>query len=219
MTTAMALSGLLLAGSASAADAAANLLPKTLAGIALGMSEADFHKARPAAERFEIFGEPEVKGDDPNPWYTEPLKGDPFFDLTSYTFIAHRLCAVSLSALGQGEPFRIKQAKVLQGAVRKWGSGFERLWQLPGSRGPKQAPAKQPALLWKLDSFRVLAKFSDDRKSPKGRGDLSLAVMDLRCLPANVKQEMFSTLVPASDAGAAAAFKILEAQVEPPLFE
>jgi len=205
-------------GAGSAAEAPVQPpLPKTLAGLALGMSEADFRKARPAAKRFEIFDESEVK-DDPNPWYTEPLQGDPFFDLASYTFGGHRLCAVALSALGRGEPFRLKQAKVLQGSVQKWGGGYERVWQMSRGRKPKSAPVKTPALLWKLGSYRILAKFSDARATD-AQGEVNLAIMDLRCLPARVKQGLFNSLVPANGAAAQAPFKILEAQVEPPLFE
>jgi hypothetical protein len=208
------------AGACHAADAPAKaLLPKAMASLSLGMSEADFRKVRPAAERFEIFGEPEVKGDDPNPWYTEPLKGDPFFELATYTFGGHRLCAVALSAVGQGEAFRQRQARVLQGGVRKWGSRYERLWQVSAGRGAGAKLVRRPALLWKLDSYRVLAKFSAGGAAPNGREEINVAILDPRCLPANVRQDLFNTLVPANDPGADAAFKVLDAPVEPPLLE
>jgi hypothetical protein len=222
--TIAALACLALASSLSAASPAGappkGLLPKDLAGIALGMTEADFQKARPAAQRFEIFGEPEVKGHDPNPWYTETLKDDPFFDLATYTFGGDRLCAVALSALGEGEPFRLKQARVLQGGVRKWGSGYERLWQVSKGRGANPGLVRRPALLWKLDGYRVLATFSArSTTAPQGRGDLSVSIMNPGCLPPSVEQGLLKALAPANDPGAAAAFKILEAQVGPPLFE
>jgi hypothetical protein len=204
-------------GMAAWAADAPRPLPKSLAGVSLGMPEADFRKARPAAELFQLLGEPEVKGNDPNPWYTEALKGDPFFDLASYTFVNHRLCAVALSTLGRGEPFRQKQARVLQGGVRKWGSGYERLWQVSKGRGANPALVRRPAMLWKTGGYEVLATFSAGAE--QGKGDLGVSIMDPSCLPEEIRQNVFKTLVPAKDAGAAKAFKILEAQVEPPLFE
>ncbi|HEX3125693.1 MAG TPA: hypothetical protein VH394_00025 [Thermoanaerobaculia bacterium] len=207
-----------MAAAARAGGQKANPLamPSLLRSLQIGMTEVELHKARPGAERFELLGEPAVKGDDPDPLYTEIIES-PFFETVSYLFCERRLCAVTLAAVGEGEAFSHRQAKIAQGAMRKWGDRPERLLSLGANQEREIRQRKRGALLWKEGSFRVLFTFAPVSKAEPG--DAALTVMDLDRLPEDLQASFLQSLtavVPGQDQGL---FAPLEIQVVPPLFE
>jgi hypothetical protein len=205
---------------------AARPMPSFLAGVRLGMSLDELRRLRPGAQRFEIFGEPEVRGDDPNPLYLEELRSSPFFDTASYAFCARKLCSVTLSSMGRGELFADREAKVLQGSLRKWGSDAERLLSVGDKVAGMDVPRfRAPALLWKLDSLRVLLTFSPFPEPPAGHRQaaaspgLSLSIFDPAPLRSVLRQDPFKSLVSAPPAEEQRLFALLNRQVQPPLFD
>jgi hypothetical protein len=192
-------------------------MPSLLRGVRIGMSEEELRKVRPGAERFEIFGEPEVQGDDPNPLDTETLSGTPFFDSASYLFCDRRLCAVTLAAVGAGEAFAQRQARIAQGALKKWGDRPERLMSLGAGLEKGMGEHKRGALLWKEGPFRILLTFAPATKS--GPGDAALTIMNLEELPENLRGTFFQSLIGVVPGQDQRLFAPLEMQVAPPLFE
>jgi hypothetical protein len=213
---ALDLMALMGAAVACAQEAGQASMPSLLRGVRLGMSEAELHKVRPAAQRFEIFGEPEVK-DDPNPLYMEELSGSPFFDSVSYVFCDRKLCAVTLAAVGEGEAFEQRQARIAQGAVKKWGDRPERLLSLGVGLEPGTGQQKRGALLWKEGPERVLLTFAPASKA--GPGEAALAILDPEKLPEELKASFFQSLTAAGPGQDQRLFAPLERQVAPPLFE
>lgn len=192
-------------------------MPALLRGVRIGMSEDDLHKARPGAARFEIFDEPEVQGDDPNPLDMEILSGSLFFDTVSYLFCDRKLCAVTLAAVGEGEAFTQRQAKIAQGALKKWGDRPERLLSLGAGLEKGIGERKRAALLWKEGPFRILLTFAPATKA--GLGDAALTIMDMERLPENLREIFFQSLTGVVSGQDQRLFAPLEVQVAPPLFE
>jgi hypothetical protein len=192
-------------------------MPSLLRGVRIGLVEDELRKVRPGAERFELLGEPAVQGDDPDPLYTEILSGSPFFDTVSYLFCNHKLCAVTLATVGEGKAFAQQQAKIAQGALKKWGSRPERLLSLGASQEREIEQRKRGALLWKEGAYRVLLTFAPASKA--GPADAALTIMDLERLPEELRATFFQSLtavVPGQDQHL---FSLLEMQVASPLFE
>jgi hypothetical protein len=203
-------------------------MPSMLKGVRLGMSVEELRRSRPSVELFEIFGEPEVQGNDPNPLYFEQLAKSPFFDTASYAFCALKLCKVTLSATGQGEPFADREARILQGAMQKWGSSPEHLLSVGDKVAGVQVPRyKVPALLWRPDSLRILLAFSspppaEGRQGPSAVQQppgIALSIFDPERLRQALRQDPYSSLVPVPPAEDARLFALLDRQVEPPLFD
>ena len=192
-------------------------MPSFLRGVRIGMSEDDLRKVRPGAARFEIFHEPEVQGDDPNPLDMEILSGSLFFDTVSYLFCDRKLCAVTLASVGEGEAFAQRQAKVAQGALKKWGDMPERLLSLGVGLEKGIGERKRAALLWKEGPFRILLTFTPATKA--GPGDTALTIMDLERLPENLRAIFFQSLIAVVPGQDQRLFAPLEMQVAPPLFE
>jgi hypothetical protein len=190
-------------------------MPSILRGVRIGMSEDELRKLRPGAERFEFLGEPEVPGDDPNALDMEILSRSQFFDTISYLFCDRKLCAVSLAAVGEGEAFAQRQAKIAQGALEKWGNRPERLLSLEAGRGIGER--KRGALLWKAGSFRILLTVSPASKT--GLRDAALAIMDLERMPEELQAKFFQSLTAVIPGQDQQLFAPLEMQVAPPLFE
>jgi hypothetical protein len=221
---------LLSSATARCADrekSSASAMPSMLPGVRLGMSEEELRRLRPAAERFEIFGEPEVQGD-PNPLYTEKLARSSFFDTVSYAFCDRRLCNVTFAAAGRGEPFAVREGRILHGAMRKWGDDPERLLSVGDRIAGVEVPRyKYPALLWRLDGVRVLLTFSPFPAAETGPGQtaprqppaISLSIFEPARLREDLRQGLFKSLVPVPPADDARLFALLDQQVEPPLFE
>jgi hypothetical protein len=196
-------------------------MPSMLKGVRLGMSVEELRRSRPAVELFEIFGEPEVQGDDPNPLYYEQLANSPFFDTVAYAFCALKLCNVSLSATGQGEPFADREARILQGSMRRWGSDPEHLLSVSDEIAGVQIPRyKVPALLWRLDSLRILLTFSPQGPTaPRQPPGIALSIFDPERLRQVLRQDPYNSLIPVPPAEDARLFALLDRQVEPPLFD
>jgi len=200
--------------------------PSALAGIHLGMTEKELLQVRPAAHRFELLGEPEVRGDDPNPLYQEEAVGAPYFDLAAYVFRGGRLNAVTLAATGSGEAFAACQARMIQGALRKWGASPERLLSLTAGTGGGNADSvdlaarQRGALLWQQGALRVVLTFApEDAVAGRARlGEIGLVLADIATLSADLKASLFNSLVPAPSKEAHL-FDLLERRAEAPLFE
>ncbi|MES1243887.1 MAG: hypothetical protein ABUT39_19955 [Acidobacteriota bacterium] len=214
ITVAMVLAAM---GIAHGEETSPMAMPSLLRGVRIGMAEDELHKVRPGAERFELLGEPAVQGDDPNPLYTEVFSGSPFFDTASYLFCDRKLCAVTLASVGEGKAFAELQAKIAQGALKKWGAKPERLLSLGVSQEREIEQRKRGALLWKEGTFRVLLTFALASKA--GPADAALTIMDLKLLPEELRTTFFQSLtaiVPGQDQHL---FSPLEMQVASPLFE
>jgi hypothetical protein len=213
--------------------AASDPMPAMLRGVRLGMAEQEFRAARPSAETFVILDEPESARNDPNPLYVESFSGSPFFDSAMYLFCERRLCAVTLSAVGRGEGFADRQARVLQGALRKWGSQPERLLNLRAQgfdpaehmtlESSKVEPRKRGVLLWKTGGIDVLVTFAPLERPP-GRarvrpGEIGVTLTDPQLLSVDLRRNFFDALVPAQSEHDANLFALLDREAEPPLFE
>jgi len=211
----------------------ADPFPSMLRGLRIGMSEQELLAARPEAEKFEILEERESEKNDPNPLYMEGFSGSPFFDTAMYSFCERKLCLVTLSAVGRGDGFAGRQAKVLQGALRKWGPNPEHLLSLREAALDPAAqmslehsqvePRKRGVLLWTVGRLRVLAVFAPQEARQAGRrgrlGEIGVTITDPQLLSKEQRQIFFESLAPVRSASDAELFDLLNRQAEPPLFE
>jgi len=207
----------------------ADPMPTMLRGLRIGMSEQELRTARPAAEKFVFLEERESEKKDPNPLYVESFSGSLFFDTGMYLFCQHKLCEVSLTAIGSGDRFADRQAKVLQGALRKWGQNPERFLNLgAGSLDPagqmslehsKVEPRKRGALLWTLGSLKVAATFAPDEGKRERPAELGVTIAAPQLLPKDQHRIFFESLAPVRSASDARLFALLERRAEPPLFD
>lgn len=213
--------------------AAPDPMPSMLRGVSMGMAEQEFRVARSSAEKFVIFDEPESARNEPNPLYVESFSKSPFFDSAMYLFCERRLCAVTLSAVGRGEGFADRQARVLQGSLRKWGDRPERLLNLRAQgfdpaeqmtlESSKVEPRKRAVLLWKTGGIDVVVTFAPLEQA-KGRvrarpGEIGVTLIDPRLLSEDLRRTFFDSLAPAQPEHDTGLFDLLDREAKPPLFE
>lgn len=140
-------------------------IPKNLENIFIGMSEDQFRASRKNAERFEIFGETgKNKNDESLDLYIEFTADAPFFKYVNYILVKGKLCAVKLSEVGKNEEFKTIRARILQGAIRKWGGNYQKIVNNIQHNEFIQKGMIQnhlvPSLLWKVNEIEIVLSYS-----------------------------------------------------------
>lgn len=206
-------------------------MPKVLAGVYIGISHAQLTAVRPSVEKFELLGEQEQN--DALQLFDETIHDAPFSWYVSYGLVNGKLCMVRLSDDGQRQSFDSRRAKVLQGAIRKWGNDYRRLvYREPiGQRGQGIGSSAGPlaALQWRRGDMEILLVYSATLKAQTpsartNRGDerakqLGISIFTKQCLPDSVRKEMLAGLGPARGHDRREMFRDLKRKADPPLFE
>lgn len=227
---------MVMLGSIGAASQATNEMPRAFSKLRLGMSESEVRELRPDAAAFDIFGEPEQTTEDAPSLLIEFLNDDPFFDTVDFTFVQDRLCIVKWARIKQGSDFSAMRSRVLQGAIRKWGDGFERIvqpWQLPESNEDDEAPPSKssdplPGIRWSADGTDILVSYTpSEGASPDKAGNavpvalpdlIQLSIFQRSCLGAML-EKIDRRIEVAGDDLPQDFFRDLKAQASGVLFE
>lgn len=212
-----------LAGAAPGLIAEPPSMPAGFEGVRLGMSAEDLAEARAAAAPFDVFGEPETATADRIEVYMEPELTSDFFQQATYTFARERLCAAQFLTSGPAADRTPLRARVLQGAVRKWGEDYARISyrqpEVPGVEAEVSDRPPGPGLHWSFEGAEVLLRFSarsEDEARPAA-SYLSLTIFDRECLPAPFRQWL-EGISPVARKVGDEWFGELETEVSPPLF-
>lgn len=203
-------------------------LPKALTGLELGSPADRLTALRPKAHALDLLGEPEKKGR--VNLLIEDLPDEPLLRQAQYTLVDGRLCAVRLLARGQSAEPLEQRARVVQGALAKWGASPERYRFVDAALAPEAAKAGKAlppsgALLWTRGEDHALLRFGGRRsaaESPTGRelpGFVDLLILRESCLALPELRAWKNGLSPAPAGKSAELFEELSATVRGPLFE
>ncbi len=206
-------------GGANPPAASSQPMPVGFEAVALGMAADQLTEARPKAAPFDIFGEPEAPAADRMRSFLEMGLTSPFFTQVTYTFAHEALCSVQFLGTGSAVNGAELRARLLQGAVRKWGEGYSRITyresEIPGLDRERRL---SPGLLWKLDESEILLRYSVDEPSEEQREPfVDITIFDRRCLPPRFKGWL-TGIAAVRDTAHDGWFTELEAEVSPPLF-
>jgi len=209
--------------------ALASSFPEELKGLHFGMSVKELQAARPKASPFVLLGEPEPQRPGAPDLYVEEDPKAPFFDHLDYTFFAHRLCIVKLTAMAPPD-FETRRARILKGALAKWGEAASRVLETPAplareGKAPLVFPPV-PGLRWTSEDTEILLTYTPTATEASGGSErnprpsyVALVLLNRSCLPAAVKQDWDKAIAPADDAAHARLFAALKQAASPPLFK
>lgn len=203
---------------ASPDAAKSQLMPASFEEVELGMSPERLVDARPDAVPFDVFGEPEAEIAIES--YVEIDLSSPFFEQVRYTFARDALCSAQFLRTGREAVSAELLARLLQGAVEKWGEGYTRIAYLePEIPGLDRERRSNPGLLWKIDGSEILLRYAvhEDVEDTRHEPFADVTIFDRHCLPAPFRGWL-SGISPASDAVPEEWFTELEAEVDSPLF-
>jgi hypothetical protein len=225
----------ILAGWADAAGQSAVSMPRGFADVRLGISESKLKELRPAAAPFDIFNErEEVRGGSPS-LLIEFLAEDPFFDSVDYTLVADRLCIVKWALISQPEDFIARRARILSGAMRKWGDDFGRValsLKLDSTPSDASAPVGLenlfPGIRWIKEGVEILISYTPSggaARAPEGSEGsktlpnlIHLSIYDRSCLSPEFEKTIGSLLTVTDDLPPEF-FRDLQAKTSGMLFE
>jgi hypothetical protein len=224
-----------ISGSVAADEVrAAVAMPRGFEALRLGMTESELRELRPGAEPFDLFGEPEQKSDDSLNLYIESLTEDPFFDTVDFTFVRDRLCVVKWMLIGQPRDFAARRARLLQGAMQKWGGDFERVVLDWGYDASEEEDTRQvdlekllPGVRWARGAVEILIDYTPSESTRPGANDRAttqlpklfrLSIYERSCLSPGFETSM-KAMRPVPDDLSPGFFGDLRAEAAGVLFE
>ncbi len=138
---------------AGSPDALERKLPDVPRGVTVGMNVADLLKARPDAEEFRIFEEPNKAGlDKGEHLLLEQVKETEFFSTIGYSVKDGRCDGLTLEGHYEGDMLRAKRRQVLRAFLKAFGEKYERGLKRKGLRGVE---CLAPVFLWRVEGKAI----------------------------------------------------------------
>ncbi len=163
------------------------LFPMGLPDVRFGMTEADLAEARPNAQKFVIFDDPEPPDEHETEIYYEQMPSNGSLRILQFMFFHDRLCVVGLHyehwTGGLGE----KGADPIFAWMQFYGPKYDR-----AVLRPHESPNKsQPQIVWSREGKEIILALpppDEHDGTTESKNERSLFIKDMSCIPESFRK-------------------------------